>query len=171
MMQKEPQAAAAKIGQAVFIGLLTLALYWQVGGNYTLKGIQNVAGLNFFVLVGQFMNWLFGSVLTFQLERENFLREQANRLYSPYAYFAAKNMVETPICLIAPLVQLLIMYWGVGYTHFLLVYITMAVVAQTAFGIGLLISSMAPNVTVATSIAPVFTMPMILFGGFIANNN
>ena len=45
----------------------------------------------------------------------------------------------------------------------------MFLVAQTAVGIGLLISSFAPDVTTATSIAPLFTMPMILFGGFIAN--
>jgi len=38
-------------------------------------------------------------------------------------------------------------------------------------GIGLLISSGAPNVTTATTIAPLFTMPIILFGGFISNTD
>ena len=38
-------------------------------------------------------------------------------------------------------------------------------------GIGLLISSFAKDVTSATSIAPAFTMPMILFGGFITNTS
>jgi uncharacterized protein with PQ loop repeat len=63
------------MGQAVFVGLLTICLYWQIGHVYTKKGVQNIAGANFFLLVGQFMNWLFGTVLTFQLEREVFLRE------------------------------------------------------------------------------------------------
>lgn len=44
-------------------------------------------------------------------------------------------------------------------------------VAQTGMGIGLFISALAPNMVTATSIAPAFTMPMVLFGGFIANNN
>ena len=47
----------------------------------------------------------------------------------------------------------------------------MIVIANTAIGIGLTISAMAPNVNTATSIAPVFTMPMILFAGFIANTD
>ena len=46
----------------------------------------------------------------------------------------------------------------------------MVIVAFTAQAIGLFISSLSPNVTSATAIAPVFTMPIILFGGFITNN-
>ena len=116
------------------------------------------------------MNWLFGSILTFQLERDIFLREQANKLYSPFPYFVAKNMVETPAALIAPMAQLLIMYWGIEYQHFLECYLAMFLTCQCAIGIGVTISSFSPNVNSATAIAPAFTMPMVLFGGFIANN-
>ena len=56
-------------------GLLMLMLYFDIGGDDTLVGVQNVAGCNFFLLVNLLMSWLFGSVLTFQLERECFLRE------------------------------------------------------------------------------------------------
>jgi len=45
----------------------------------------------------------------------------------------------------------------------------MLLIVQTSMGIGLVISSLAPDMTSATAIAPLFTMPMILFGGFIAN--
>ncbi len=136
----------------------------------SLEGIGNIAGCNFFVLVGLFMNWMFGSLLTFQLEREVFIREQANKLYNPSAYFIAKNLVEIPGSLIAPMLQLLVMYWGVGYDGgFLQIYLVMLLIVQTSMGIGLVISSLAPDMTSATAIAPLFTMPMILFGGFIAN--
>lgn len=50
-------------------------LYWHIGEDYSLSGVTNIAGCNFFMLVGTFMNWLFGSILTFQLERAVFLRE------------------------------------------------------------------------------------------------
>ena len=90
-------------------------------------------------------------------------------MYSPVAYFMARNMVDTPAVIIAPLMTLLVCYWGIGYTHFLKIFLTMFLVAQCALGMGLLISSFSPNVTTATSIAPLFTMPFILFGGFIAN--
>lgn len=108
----------AKIGQSIFVGLLILSIYWDIGGKYDLTGVTNMAGCNFFLLVGLLMNWMFGSILTFQLEREVFLREQANKMYSPLAYFIAKNMAETPAVIVAPMATLLIVYWGVGYMHF-----------------------------------------------------
>ena len=92
-------------------------------------------------------------------------------MYSPLSYFIAKNMIEMPAIALGPMLTLLIIYWGVEYINFFKIYLVMFLVAHTAVGIGLLISSFAPNVTTATSIAPLFTMPMILFGGFISNTN
>ena len=163
----------------MFFGILANFLYWDIGGKYDTVNLTNMAGCNFFVLTGQLFNNLFGALLTFQLERDVFLREQANKLYSPLAYFAAKNSVETLVGFITPLIQFLILYWGIGYQHatgstpgtFFAVYLAAALVGQTAMGIGLLISSIAPNMPTATSIAPAFTMPIVLFGGFITNND
>lgn len=59
------------------------------------------------------MGWLFGSVLTFQLERDVFMREQANKMYKPAIYVMAKNIVEFPATLVAPMLTLLVAYWGV----------------------------------------------------------
>lgn len=108
-------------------------------------------------------------MLSFQLEREVFLREQANKMYSPACYFIAKNVVETPFAMIAPLLWLLIIYWACGLTEFWKVYLVMLLISQASLGIGLTISSMAPNVTVATAITPAIAMPLQLFGGTIAN--
>lgn len=117
------------------------------------------------------MNWLFGSVLTFQLERAVFLREQANNMYSPYTYFMAKNIIETPVAVLTPMIQLLVMFWGIKYINFLEVFLVMLLVSNCAMGIGLLISAASPNMPSATSIAPLFTMPMILFGGLFSNTD
>lgn len=103
-IKREPNAVSAKFGIAVFFGLLCDMIYWQIGGDYSKKGVSNYAGCNFFLLVGQLMNWMFGSILTFQLERDVFLREQASKLYSPTAYFAAKNSIETLVGLLTPMV-------------------------------------------------------------------
>lgn len=115
---REPQAVMAKIGQSIFVGLLILSIYLNIGTDYSQSGIGNVAGCNFFILVGLFMNWMFGSILTFQLERDVFLREQANKMYSPVPYFMAKNAVETPAVLLGPMLTLLIIYWGIDYINF-----------------------------------------------------
>ena len=93
-------------------------LYWDIGNDYSKKGLTNMAGCNFFIIVGIFMGWMFGSILTFQLEREVFIREQANKLYNPLAYFISKNLVEVPGAIFAPLAQLLVMYWAIGYQNF-----------------------------------------------------
>ena len=39
-------------------------------------------------------------------------------MYSPTAYFLAKNTVESPFAVIFPTVTLMIIYWGVPYIHF-----------------------------------------------------
>ena len=105
------------------------------------------------------------------MEREVFLREQYNNMYNPVAYFIAKNMVEVPAIILAPLLQLLVIYWGIGYIHFFKVYLVMFLTANTSLGIGLFISAMSPSLTAATAIAPVFTMPFVLFGGLLANTD
>ena len=105
------------------------------------------------------------------MERDVFLREQYNKMYNPVAYFIAKNMIEIPAVALAPLLQLLVIYWGVGYIHFGRVYLVMFLTANTSLGIGLLISAMSPNMPTATTIAPAFTMPFILFGGLFANTD
>ena len=66
-------------------------------------------------------------------------------MYNPVAYFIAKNMVEVPAILIAPLLQLTVIYWGVGYIHFFKVYFVMFLCANTSLGIGLLISAVSPS--------------------------
>ena len=91
-------------------------------------------------------------------------------MYSPLAYFLSKNLVETPGILLAPLLQLLILYWGLGYIEFFKVYLVMVLMANTAFSIGLMLSAISPNMNTATSASPLFNMPIVLFGGFITND-
>ena len=105
------------------------------------------------------------------------MREQASKLYKPIAYFTAKNRLETLAGLITPMIQMLIVYWGVGYDEaagadagtFFLIYLVLALVALSAMAIGMLISALAPNVQTAVALAPALTLPIMLFGGFIVN--
>ena len=63
--KKEPQAVFAKIGNGIFSGVLVAALYNGIGGHYDLTGVTNIAGCNFFIIVGLLMGWLFGSLTCF----------------------------------------------------------------------------------------------------------
>jgi hypothetical protein len=63
------------------------------------------------------------------LERPVFLREQANNLYTILPYFLTKNAIELPPAFITPAIQMVIMYWGIGYDHFFEVYLAAMLVA------------------------------------------
>ena len=73
--------------------------------------------------------WAFGSVLSFQLERPVFLREQANNLYSPYAYFLAKNVIDTPGAALTPLLQLFMTYWFIDFKEFGKLYLILIIIS------------------------------------------
>ena len=90
-------------------------------------------------------------------------------MYSPSAYFLSKNLVELPGTLVAPMAQMLVMYWAIDYDHFFTMYIVLVILANTAIGMGLFISAMVPNFNSATAIAPLITAPTLFFGGFFVN--
>ena len=152
--KRDPQVVKVKFAQTIFMGVLVLILYSNIGG-YNKIDLQNMAGCIFFVLVSTLMNNYFGTILTFQLERPVFLRETANKMYNVLPYFITKNMIELPVTLITPLVLLLIIFWGIKFTpgaqHFGMMYLTMLLLAQVAVGLGLSISASFDNITSATS--------------------
>ena len=90
-------------------------------------------------------------------------------MYTPFVYYMAKNMVEIPAIMLTPFLTLLVIYWSVGYISFFKMYIIIFLVADTSISVGLFISGFAHDITTASTIAPLFTLPFILFGGFIAN--
>ncbi len=47
-----------------------------------------------------FMFTMFGTLLSFQLERPVFLREQANQLYSVTPYYLAKSLIDMPVLIL-----------------------------------------------------------------------
>ena len=93
----EPLAVAFKIFCNVGAGVLFDFLYWDIGGKYDYQNVINMSGLCFVVMTNQLLTPVNNTILTFQLEREVFLREQAKRLYSPLAYYIAKNSLETSL--------------------------------------------------------------------------
>ena len=71
-------------------------------------------------------------------------------MYSFYAYFLAKSMVEIPLSLLCPLVTLLVVYWGAGFRktggiEFLQIYLVLIVLANCAISMGLFISAVSSS--------------------------
>ena len=137
--------------------------------------MSDIGGAIFFSCMCTFMAPMMMTVNVFQLERPVFLREQANKLYSFLPYYISKNAIEVPVALLAPLIQELILYWSSdfrrGTSEFFKIYLVLILINQVATGTGLFISCLANSVPTATSIAPLFNLPVILFGGLFANSS
>jgi len=135
--------------------------------------MQLFGGL-FFVTTNMFMGNFFNSVLVFQSERPVFLREQANHMYRVFPYYISKLTADTPMLLITPMISTLIIYWTMGLARtveqFFVCYIIQTLCALGAASFGYFLSSMFDSEATATSIAPLFIMPMLLFGGLFTNN-
>jgi ABC-type multidrug transport system permease subunit len=151
-------------------------LYWQTGGPDPVS-VQSFAGSVFFWLVGILFSNMFNTILVFQAERDVFLRENANKMYSIFAYYVSKNMIEMPSAIVFPLIQLLLIYWSVGYRsdnwipEFFQIWLLAFLVTQCALSYGYFISCSVKNMESATSVAPLLTMPAVLFGGLFVNSN
>lgn len=115
MTKREPSILFARIGQAIFNGLLVLALFWKIGSPLNETNIMNQTGCMYFTLVSVFMGEFFPTLSVFQKERAVFLRESANQMYGLFPYYLTKNAVEIPISLLCPGLLLFIMYFGVGF--------------------------------------------------------
>lgn len=64
-VMRNPQASKARIGQGIFIGLLTLAIFYKINGTDQFSR-YNVAGCFFFLSVNNLMMSLMGTIGLFQ---------------------------------------------------------------------------------------------------------
>jgi len=57
---------------------------------------------------------MFSSLLTFEMEREVFLKEYSNKTYGILPYFLSKSIVEIPYMFIFPFITAFMVYFSVG---------------------------------------------------------
>jgi hypothetical protein len=78
------------------------------------------------------------------------VREISSNLYDLKSYYLIKNLVDIPILFIAPLLQLLIVYWAVGYQpgaeRFWMMYTFLLFVCICGAGVGFMIGSIADRI-------------------------
>jgi len=95
-------------------------------------------------------------------------------MYNVGPYFMAKTLADAPILFFTPFLQVIICYWGINlyrsWDTILYFYLGLVNITFCASSLGYLLSSMFEDETAASGLAPVFVMPMMLFGGLFANN-
>ncbi|XP_039113860.1 ABC transporter G family member 22-like isoform X2 [Dioscorea cayenensis subsp. rotundata] len=97
------------IATAIILGLL-----WWHSDSSTPKGLQDQAGLLFFVPVFWGFFPVFTAIFTFPQERAMLNKERAVDMYKLSAYFMARTTSDLPLDLILPTLFLLIVYFMAG---------------------------------------------------------
>ncbi|CDW80485.1 abc transporter family protein [Stylonychia lemnae] len=168
----DPRHFRVKVGQTIFIGLLSLAIFWDLSANDFVTQM-GMAGFLFFTCINQLMMNLMGCLLVFQEERPVFLREQANKIYNVGPYFLAKITLELPVQIFSPMLWSVIVYFGCGFAltagQFFYFYLILLLLVLCASSFGYFLSSIFSQEETAVGVAPVIMMPLLMFSGFFSN--
>ncbi|XP_022151459.1 ABC transporter G family member 22 isoform X2 [Momordica charantia] len=153
------------LATAIILGLL----WWQ-SDSRTPKGLQDQAGLLFFIAVFWGFFPVFTAIFTFPQERAMLSKERAADMYRLSAYFLARTTSDLPLDLLLPILFLLVVYFMAGLrlspAPFFLTMITVFLSIVAAQGLGLAIGATLMDVKKATTFASVTVMTFMLAGGF-----
>ncbi|TXG58095.1 hypothetical protein EZV62_015924 [Acer yangbiense] len=153
------------LSTAIILGLL----WWQ-SDSKSPKGLQDQAGLLFFIAVFWGFFPVFTAIFAFPQERAMLSKERAADMYRLSAYFLARTTSDLPLDLILPVLFLLVVYFMAGlrlsaapfFLSMLIVFLSI-VAAQ---GLGLAIGATLMDLKKATTLASVTVMTFMLAGGY-----
>jgi len=170
-LSRNKAAIMIKFVFSIFFALVLGGVYSEI--DYSQKSIQDRIGLLFFISINQFFNAFFGVLNTFPKEKPIVQRERASKSYSVSAYYLAKFFSELPFTIAPPFIFCCIIYFMANLNpdadrFFIFVLIT-CTLSICSTGLGMIISSFAPNVEAASAIGPPIGVVMILFGGYYIN--
>lgn len=171
---RNPMEVRMKTFQAIFMALLTWAVFNNLGNDFS--GVQNRNGVLFFTVTGFCFGSIQGALGTFSQERALFLRERTNKQYTVGAYFWGKSLSEMPFQIIWPWIMISIIYFGVGLNQssqdkYWIAVLVAIITYYTGTAYGLLISVCIPKLEVAMAMTPVVLIPLMAFAGFFVNQD
>ncbi|KMT11590.1 hypothetical protein BVRB_5g109050 [Beta vulgaris subsp. vulgaris] len=153
------------LATAVILGLL----WWQ-SDSTTEKGLEDQAGLLFFIAVFWGFFPVFTAIFAFPQERAMLLKERAADMYRLSAYFLARTTSDLPLDLVLPVLFLLVVYFMAGLRldagTFFLTVLTVFLCIIAAQGLGLAIGASLMDIKKATTLGSVTVMTFMLAGGY-----
>ncbi|OMO55367.1 ABC-2 type transporter [Corchorus olitorius] len=154
----------------VFSTAVIMGLLWWRSDASSPNGIQDQAGLLFFISVFWAFFPMFTAIFTFPQERVMLAKERSVGMYRLSAYVVARITSDLPLDLILPVVFLVIVYLMAGlkqtFTAFALTMVTVFLSVVAAQGLGLTIGAALMDVKKAAILASVIIMASMLSGGF-----
>jgi len=113
-------------------------------------------------------------LLTFPMERALFLKELGSRMYSVSSYFFGRQSTEVPVIIFFPVIFSLIVYWIIGLNtinagKFFIFAAFLVLCSVSGNAIGIMAGSIFNDPRVASGIAPMMMMPLMIFAGLYVN--
>ncbi|XP_061392279.1 ATP-binding cassette sub-family G member 1-like [Musca vetustissima] len=151
----------------VIVAIMLGALYANSGkeGSRVMDNYK----LLFSMLIHNSMVTMMLTVLTFPMEMPTVIKEHFNQWYSLKAYYMSITLLDLPISIFGTLLFTNIIYFSSGqpmewnrYMMFLAISVLVVLAGQS---LGLMIGAWF-NVVNGTFVAPVVTVPMMMFSGF-----
>ncbi|XP_005176223.1 ATP-binding cassette sub-family G member 1 [Musca domestica] len=154
----------------LLVGFLIGALYYDIG-NDGAKVLSNLGFLFFNMLFLMYTSMTI-TILSFPLEMPVLLKENFNRWYSLKSYYLAISVADIPFQAIFCTIYVAIVYYFtsqpwelVRFAMFLGACLMISFVAQS---VGLVVGA-AMNVQNGVFLAPVMSVPFLLFSGFFVS--
>ncbi|XP_023177520.2 ATP-binding cassette sub-family G member 4 [Drosophila hydei] len=155
----------------LFVNIAVAVLYGAMYDHSGKEGSRVLDNYNllFAILMHHSMTTMMLTVLTFPLEMTILIKEHFNRWYSLKAYYFALTLLEIPITFISTFVFTVIIYlWSyqpMEWVRFWMFFVISLLVVFVGQSFGLIIGAWC-NVVNGTFLAPVLTIPMMMFAGF-----
>ncbi|XP_016979097.1 ATP-binding cassette sub-family G member 4 [Drosophila rhopaloa] len=156
-----------RIGVNIAVAALFGAMYDHTGreGSRVLDNYN----LLFAILMHHSMTTMMLTVLTFPMDISILIKEHFNRWYSLKAYYTAMTLVDLPISIVSCFLFTVIVYlWSYQPMEWIRFWMFFAISLLTVFvghSFGLMIGAWF-DVVNGTFLAPVLTIPMMMFAGF-----
>uniref|UniRef100_A0A0K0DJL0 ABC transporter domain-containing protein n=1 Tax=Angiostrongylus cantonensis TaxID=6313 RepID=A0A0K0DJL0_ANGCA len=164
---RDPMVLKTRIVQTT-CAIITGAVYYNTA--VTSNTIISINGFLFNQVRNLNFMLQFPAVPAITMELPIVLRENSNGVYTSTSYFLGKNLAELPQYVVLPAIFNTIVYIMAGllpslWTFFCAVIVSV-LLTNVATSISYATATIFGTTTVATTVLPIFVVPMMAFGGF-----
>ncbi|XP_069486642.1 broad substrate specificity ATP-binding cassette transporter ABCG2-like isoform X2 [Ambystoma mexicanum] len=169
---RNPEASVAQVIVTAFLALLVGAVFFGVKNDLP-SGVQNRVGALFFVSVHLCFNSI-PVVELFIVEKKMYMHEYTSGYYSVSAYFFSKLLSDViPMQILSGIIYSVTIYFMIGFKatagSFLIMMLTLIMVALTSASAGLAIGTGQEFVDLANLQITMSFILMLIFSGLLVN--